>query len=385
MSRRICDIEVLRAFAVLAVVLHHINGNLTSMQAPGLPWPLLHLGGWFGVDLFFAISGFVIARDLIPRMAACQGWRASLAVAQAFWVRRIWRLLPSAWLWLALVLLAVLVFNQSGAFGTLRANLEATLAGVLNFANIRFANCFMRCEYGASFVYWSLSLEEQFYLLFPLLLFVARRYLPLALIALVLVQLVQVRTPWLMVFRTDALALGILLAVWSARPSHAAMMPGFLSRVPALATALLLGSVALLAYLASPFAEDFHYKVGLMALVSAALVWLASYDQNWFCRWAPLRRLMLWLGARSYAIYLIHVPMFFFVRELQFRLFPGVGIDGRGYFLVAFPVVLVLIGLLAELNYRFVEMPLRRRGARIADGIAKRPRPAMQSPMALPD
>lgn len=385
MSRRIGDIEVLRALAVLAVVLHHINGNLTSMQAPGLPWPFLYLGGWFGVDLFFAISGFVIARDLIPRMAACQDWRSSLAVAQAFWVRRIWRLLPSAWLWLAVVLLAVLLFNQSGAFGNLRTNLEATLAGVLNFANVRFANCFMRCEYGASFVYWSLSLEEQFYLLFPLVLFVARRYLPLALVVLVLVQFMQARTPWLMAFRTDALALGVLLAIWSARPSHAAMKPSLLSRVPGLATALLLGSMVLLAYLASSFAEWIAYKVGLIALVSAALVWLASYDQNWFCRWAPLHRLMLWLGARSYAIYLIHVPVYFFIREWHFRLFPGAGVDGREYFLAALPVALVLIGLLAELNYRYVEMPLRRRGARIADGIANRPGRAMQSPVAQPD
>ncbi|MEP9319317.1 acyltransferase [Pseudomonas sp. LABIM340] len=385
MSRRIGDIEVLRALAVLAVVVHHINGNLTPFQAPGLPWPLIQLGGWFGVDLFFAISGFVIARDLIPRMNACGGWRESLSVAQAFWVRRIWRLLPSAWLWLALTLLAVVAFNKSGVFGLLQDNLQATLAGTLNFANVRFAHCFMRCEYGASFVYWSLSLEEQFYLIFPLLIFLSRRYLPVVLLLLIAVQVLQARTLWLMAFRTDALAMGVLLAIWSRKPSFIAWKPAMVSRISLLAPALLLAGMATLAYLASTYAQGLVYRVGVIALVSALLVWLASYDQDWFCRSAPLRRFMLWLGARSYGVYLIHVPVYFFVRELHFRLFPEAAVDTRSYIIGAFALALVLIAALAELNFRFVEMPLRRRGARIADDITRRPQALSQAPLGQPD
>ncbi|PER22380.1 hypothetical protein, partial [Bacillus cereus] len=79
---------------------------------------------------------------------------------------------------------------------------------------------FMHYEYGASFVYWTLSLEEQFYLILPLLVFVSRRYLVWVLLAVVLVQFFTWRALWLSVIRTDALALGVLLSIWSLRPSY---------------------------------------------------------------------------------------------------------------------------------------------------------------------
>ena len=87
----------------------------------------------------------------------------------AFWLRRMWRLWPSAWLWLGLPLLGLMFFNESRAFGTLAAD----FAGIFNYVNIRFAQIFMREEIGVSFLYTSLSLEEQLYLLFPLLIVLA--------------------------------------------------------------------------------------------------------------------------------------------------------------------------------------------------------------------
>src|SRR5476649_2292342 len=112
-----------------------------------------------GVDLFFAISGFVIARSLIPALQGCSTRQEYWQQTRNFWLRRAFRLLPSAWLWLALMLLACVFINRSGAFGTLQANLQATLAGVAQYANFRFADSFFHYEYGTSFVYWSLSLE----------------------------------------------------------------------------------------------------------------------------------------------------------------------------------------------------------------------------------
>ena len=158
MKKRIDDIEVLRGFAVLFVVVHHASDNLLTWTSPALTRFYTYFGGWFGVDLFFAISGFVIARDLVPRLQVSTNNISALQITLAFWLRRAWRLLPSAWLWLGIILLATVIFNQSGAFGTFRANFEATIAAITQVANVRFAESFMRWEYGASFVYWSLSL-----------------------------------------------------------------------------------------------------------------------------------------------------------------------------------------------------------------------------------
>ena len=78
MSReRISDIEVLRGFAVLVVVAHHSRINLFSWEAPWLESLATYFGGWVDVDLFFAISGFVIARTLLPQLQASQDKRAA--------------------------------------------------------------------------------------------------------------------------------------------------------------------------------------------------------------------------------------------------------------------------------------------------------------------
>ncbi len=365
MSReRISDIEVLRGFAVLVVVAHHSRINLFSWEAPWLESLATYFGGWVDVDLFFAVSGFVIARTLLPQLQASQDKRAALRTTLAFWVRRAWRLLPSAWLWLLLMLIASFIFREHGLFGSPRANLEATLAGVLNIANLRFLDTFMRSEYGASFVYWSLSLEEQFYLLLPLVVLLTRRWLVPLLLLIVAWQLLQERTLAMIVFRCDGLLLGVLLAIWSRHPSYQRARPGFIERLPLRGTLPLLLILLCMVLLGSDELRIASHRMSWIALLSVLLVWLASYNGNYFLP-VPLRVLMVWLGARSYAIYLIHIPAFFLTREIWMYLEPAQAADNS--FLLRYLLTAgVLILLLSELNYRLLEMPLRKRGARLA-------------------
>ena len=126
-SKRIMDIELLRGIAVLGVLFHHLQDSLFAASVPLLQRITLYTQPWWGVDLFFAISGFVIARSLIPALQGCSTRQEYWQETRNFWLRRAFRLLPSAWLWLALMLLACLFLNRSGAFGTLQANLQATL------------------------------------------------------------------------------------------------------------------------------------------------------------------------------------------------------------------------------------------------------------------
>ncbi|MCJ1886163.1 acyltransferase [Pseudomonas sp. LA21] len=368
---RITDIEILRGFAVVFVVLHHAHGNLINWASPRFDYLTAHFSGGFGVDLFLAISGFVIARDLLPRLsvAAEQGgvWRCILA----FWVRRAWRLLPSAWLWLIVVLAAVLWFNSSGVFGTWRANLDATYAALLQIANWRFVETFMRSEYGASFVYWSLSLEEQFYVLLPLVALLSRRWLPHVLAVLVLYQLFASRGLLMVMFRSDALMLGVLLAIWSRTGLYARLRSALPVRFGA-GTLLLAGMSLLMGAFWADVINVGSYKFSLVALGSILLVWIASYDADVLLPEGVMRRLMIWVGTRSYAIYLIHVPAFFAIREGFARLYPSVAVDERFFY----PFVLcaaVLIVLLSELNFRLIETPLRRKGAVLSRRLAGQP------------
>ncbi|MBC3346288.1 acyltransferase [Pseudomonas sp. SWRI196] len=372
-SKRIMDIELLRAVAVMGVLFHHVQG----MPFPG-GWPrLAALSGsfqlWWGVDLFFAISGFVIGRSLIPQLRGCDTSRQFWATVREFWIRRAFRLLPSAWLWLLLMLLAALFFNRSGAFGSVQANVQATLAGFLQFANLRFADAFMRYEYGASFVYWTLSLEEQFYLILPLLVFVSRRYLVWVLLAVVLVQFFTWRAVWLSVIRTDALALGVLLSIWSLRPDYWRFEPKWL-RWPGLGVLLMAGLGSVMAWIATEHFNLSFYRLGVIALLSAVLVWVASYDRDYLLPRSPLKTALTWVGSRSYGIYLIHIPVFFLLRELWFRFAPLGSPDVASDPWLALACALTLIGLLSELNYRMIEMPMRQRGAQLVERLrAARP------------
>lgn len=377
-KERILDIEVLRGLAVIGVVIHHARDNLFTWSSPGLERLAVYFGGWVGVDLFFAISGFVIARTLLPQLQASDNGQSAVRITLAFWIRRAWRLLPSAWLWLLIMLLGALVFRDSGTFGDLRANLEATVAGVLNVANLRFLDTFMQREYGASFVYWSLSLEEQFYFLLPLVILLSRRWLVPVLILIVLYQLLQERTLAMMVFRCDGMLLGVLLAIWSRHSSYQLARPVFLQRLPFKAAIPLLWLLGCLALLGSDELQIATHRVSVITLLCALLVWIASYDDNLFIP-APLRALFNWLGARSFAIYLIHIPAFFLTREIWSRMNPGT-VAGPDHFL---PYLLTAAGLIivcSELNHRWVEQPLRRKGRAIAQRMLNETTPSGHAP-----
>jgi len=372
-GHRIADIELLRGVAVLFVIIQHAHGNLISWSNPAVESFYRYFQFDSGVDLFFAISGFVIARSLVPLLAGCGSPFEFARATLGFWVRRAWRLLPSAWLWLAVVLMASVLFNRSGLYGSFHTNFEATVAALLDVANFRFQALFGSAPYGASFPYWSLSLEEQFYLLFPILIFLSGRWLPAVLAVGVLAQLFLVRSLLLMSVRTDALMLGVLIALWSRDATYRLFEPRGLARHPAARWAVLGLGVLLLAAVTASGATIAWFRVGVVALICAGLVLVASFDGDYLMRDGGLKRALLWVGSRSYALYLVHVPVMFGVRELwlQLEIQP---VHGHGWVMVL--LALGLMGLLAELNFRLVETPLRLRGARIADAMARRPPPA---------
>ncbi len=353
------DIEILRAVAVLGVICQHLDWNLIPGLSVIEPLGILLRGGWVGVDLFFAISGYVIARSYLPQALGPAAARPYRTIAYRFWIRRFFRLAPSAWLWLLVILVLCIAYNRTGVFGSLETNAWWTLAGVLNFSNYLFTQYYGQARPGASFVYWSLSLEEQFYLLFPLVVWLFRQRLAWFFLLLALVQLFAERGLYATMFRTDAIALGVLLAILQG--GYGLPGPsGPFGRWPGrLVIWLLLGA---LFFAASLPREQLPRQLGIVAVLSAALVWFCSGDRDMLAGRGIVTRVMLWAGQRSYAMYLVHIPAMYFLRETAKRL----DLVLSHCVPLSCALALALIAVLAEANYRWVEKPLRRRGRLLA-------------------
>jgi peptidoglycan/LPS O-acetylase OafA/YrhL len=357
------EIEVLRAVAILMVLVQHVPLNLLFWKAR-INNVLLQAGGWTGVDLFFAISGFVIARPLLPMLAQAEDAAAFLRLSLRFWQRRAWRLLPSAWLWLVLPLFLCVFFNASSAYGPLQANWEMLVAGVLDLVNFRTAYIFGHYPQGTAFVQWSLSLEEQFYLLLPLAVFVCRRRLPWLLLAIAALGFVVPNAGMGCQARLWPIALGVLIAIWSHHQTYDIAAPAGFARVRTARTLLLVVGVAFLLTLGDAQFHIVPFYQGPISIIAAVLVWVASYDRGYLWQPGATRRVMEIIAARSYSLYLVHIPVYFAMHEIFVRLHDMATPNHR-------QAVVILAGgfagtfLVAELNYRLVERPFRDHGKRV--------------------
>lgn len=375
-ENRIGEIEVLRAIAVSLVLVEHLPFNLLFWQT-NISDRVLNQGGfWTGVDLFFAISGFVIARALLPRLESVTDVTKFMREAIEFWLRRAWRLLPSAWFWLAAPLVLCLGFNRSGAYGTLQSNWEMFVAGLLNLANFHVAMAFGHYGTGTAFVQWSLSLEEQFYLALPLAAFVFRRYLPIPLLLIAASAFVIDNTPFSMMVRGGPVALGVLLALWSRHQTYWDAAPVILARHRAARIAALVLGVACIVSLGSRQLHIIDFYQGPIAAVSIFLVWLASYNEGFLWRPGLPRRVMEGFAARSYSLYLVHVPVYFGMHEAWFRMF-GPAIPTHRQAVIYLALTVLPLAAVTELNHRLLERPLREYGKQVADAFRTRHQEAM--------
>ena len=365
---RIEEIEVLRAIAVLMVVIDHIPYNLFFWHSHLQDFLLQYWSGGTGVDLFFAISGFVIARTLLPRLQAAHGL-TFLAETLTFFLRRFWRLQPSAWLWLAIPLVLCLVFNDTNAFHDFRSNLAAAVTAVMVVNNLRFGELFGVGDTSIVVPYWSLSLEEQFYLLLPVVVFLLRRRVALLMVALIAYQFLMPHGAIYNCTRPGAIAAGVLLAIWSGHPGYRLAAPVFLLAGPLVRLVFLVTAVLLLGALGSALPAPVDTVTsGLVAVLSGVLVYTASLSRGYVMPPGRLRRCLVWLGSRSYAIYLTHLIAFALTHEVYVRLHPPILVVTRAMTLEFLGVGLALTVLFAELNYRYVETPGRLYGRRLRLG-----------------
>jgi peptidoglycan/LPS O-acetylase OafA/YrhL len=387
-------LDGLRAVAVLAVVIYHAGLG-------GLP------GGFLGVEVFFVISGFLITAILLGEHRA-----TGRIDPVGFWFRRARRLLPALFFLLAMTLaFAVLVVPEELA--RLRGDAIAAVAYATNWHLIAGDQSYFESIGRPSlFVHlWSLAIEEQFYLAWPLvlgvILLVGRRTaLALTLLgaagsaAWMAVQFDPAADPSRVYYGTDTrltgLLLGAALAFVCVPPvsSLPTLGPGLSRRQRrrALATAASVGrwgstklgwaldavAIAALAGLGAFFAlasafEPWLYQGGLavLALLTTAVIAAAVHPRAHVGRLLDLPPLR-WVGTRSYSIYLWHWPIFALTR-------PGLDVPFEAPATLA--IRLVVTALAAEISYRFVEMPIRAGAVGRIWRWVRSPAPVAQTPI----
>ena len=365
-SRRFrTDIEGLRGLAVLLVVIFHAR-------------PTWLPGGFIGVDVFFVLSGYLITRLLVDELETT----GSIELP-AFWARRARRLLPISALVIIFTVLASWLVLAPYA---VRSVVTDAVAASGFFVNFRFA--FQLGDYfGAQLAasspspllhYWSLAVEEQFYLVWPLLLLaVSRRAANVRvaagravvgviavslLLSVVMTQTHPTAAFYLLPARMGELAVGAAVAIWApvltVAPQRLRTIGGWVGLV-------------MIVVVAVDINESFTFP-GLLAMIpvlATALVITAGEGQQAYWPASRLLRLrpLQWLGKHSYGLYLWHWPLLVLA---QVRWGP------LGFFET---VVIVALAMgLSSLSLRVLENPVRhstwvaarpQRGLRLGGGI----------------
>jgi peptidoglycan/LPS O-acetylase OafA/YrhL len=391
-------LDGLRAIAVVAVMIYHASSDWLS-------------GGFLGVEVFFVISGYLITLLLMAERE--QSGRIDLF---AFWERRARRLLPALFVMLFLVLTYTMLF-RANELGKLRGDLIASLLYVSNWYQIWVGQGYTAVN---DFVplrhLWSLAVEEQFYLVWPVVMMVmlrrggtrrlamTARWLVIAAFAITVVVAAlfhggrtidceaTVSAYWQVgercVNKTDVLYLstltrasGLLLGaafamVW--RPK--AIMRGPLrdrSRLLDLAALVGLAIVGLqvwFLHVTTPAGADaWLFRGGFFVTGLATLAMIAAVSHRYTLTYQVFgMRPLVWVGTRSYGLYLYHWPIYQVIRRVA----------GNPLSIPQFALAMVVTVAITEASYRLIETPVRKRRF-LADVDALRWRAAGSASLAL--
>jgi peptidoglycan/LPS O-acetylase OafA/YrhL/CubicO group peptidase (beta-lactamase class C family) len=345
----VAGLDGVRALAVIAVLLYHADVPIA--------------GGFLGVESFFVLSGFLITALLLAEWNEHQ--RIDL---RAFWLRRARRLLPALlFMLVGTVLIAALVVG--GERVTLRDDILASLGYVMNWRLILSGQSYFDPLVRPSLLQhvWSLAIEEQFYLLWPLIFVAGMRVLrargllmlilaaALGSIALMAALYQPGSNPARIYYGTDTRAGGVLIGaalalVWSPFTTTSAPVDRERSWLDRAGLVALVGLIACFMWVSER--HPLLYRGGfilidlLTAIVIAAVTEPRAHLISRVLGWRPLR----WIGLRSYGIYLWHWPVFMVTR-------PGIDLPLTGLPLLG--LRLAIVAVLVELSYRLIEQPVR--------------------------
>ena len=353
-NRYIHSVDGLRAVAVIAVLLYHL----------GIDWIP---GGFLGVDLFFVISGYVITGLILDSIA-----RSGTLDLRAFYLSRIRRLVPA--------LIAMVVFTTLfiGVYApdTVRrfiADIPYVLTGSMNWALVSRQQDYFEAIGRPPLLQhtWSLAVEAQFYLIWPLVLLFILRYfgkknIPFAALAIALASGVALFAYSIRIdtqesdiihvyFGTDThsigLFLGSALAVsWQPQNLSKEITKRAQDFVDFIGVIGLLGLLSTFLFINESDPTLYRIAFPLSALFGCATLISVVHPAS---RFAPIlsTRPLIWIGERSYGIYLWHWIVFQLTR-------PSIDLVGDDWALYALRILIVFA--LADISLRYIEIPVRR-------------------------
>jgi len=348
-------LDGLRALAIIGVLLYHA----------GIDWLP---GGFLGVDVFFVISGFLITSLILEEYD-----RSGRIDFKRFYLGRARRLLPAVVVLLIVVGIAVLFVYQD-ALSAFRQDALATIFYVNNWWYVLVDQSYFESMGRPPLLkhLWSLSVEEQFYLIWPVVALLLVRSGGRPLVRRIALLLAVASTVWMAViairngypvdadpsrayFGTDSHSMGLLVGaalatVW--RPGRLSTHIPRGAQVIVTGTGIVALAVVVAFYLFVGEFTPWLYRGGFLALAFFTTVLIAAVTHPASVLGPALGvGVLRYLGRRSYGIYLWHWPIFMVTRP---------GIDVPWSEPVAFAARLALTLGIAELSYRLVEMPIRR-------------------------
>jgi len=334
------DIDGLRAIAVLSVIFHHLSPSF-------LP------GGYIGVDIFFVISGFLITSHIVKELGE------GVFTLRSFYRRRINRIIPALFVVLLASMVIGVVLLSPADLSMLAKSAFSAMLGVSNiFIWQHYGNYFSGNTQEAPLLHtWSLGVEEQFYIIWPLLVALLLKY----------------GHGKAMAILTTLMLGAVLLSEFGVGYAASASYYLLPTRFFELMAGGLVANVVLKKLAHTLAASRWCYMAG-MTLIAGSLIWLnksspfPGYNAIWPCLGAALlifagshpgfnsrmlmNPVMVFVGLISYSLYLWHWPIISYLNYLHIEIGMGVGV-----------AIFITSLLMAWLSWKYIEVPMRKSGS----------------------